>query len=315
MAINWTKEMIEELKVCNNITEFAEKYGMSYNSARTKKKSFEEVKENKVEIVEKEIKVELKDKLEEVNASNIAIIPSLILDMDSLIEKGVDEYLDIVMDKQKEVDLAIIDIRHSLENDFENIDNETKINMCDNTGLLSRKRRFYKDEIAFLSARKEECSAFINFVKDVRKYSESMLDRVYTTRVLKQELGVMTIVNENNSELKSLRAKIQQLEKNVIPQELKDRLLALEKFNLKQQRKAHREAGQPIAIDKLLPNWSDLFNKLDDITKNGIIQELSELRATRNKGKAYVIKEVEDFLLMNDDLPRHLVRVGYFLKK
>lgn len=315
MAINWSKKMIDELKLCNNITEFAEKYGMSYNSARAKKKGFEEVKENKVEIVEKELKVELKDKLEEVNASNIAIIPSLILDMDSLIEKGVDEYLTISMSKQKEIDLSIIDISHALENDYENISNETKINMCDNVGKLRRKRRFYKDEIAFISARKDECTTFINFIKEVRKYSEGMLDRVYTTRVLKEELGVMCITNENNSELKSLRNKIQQLEKNVIPQELKDRLLSLEKFNLKQQRKAHREAGQFIAIDKLLPNWSDLFNKLDAVTKNGIIQELSELRATKNKGKAYIIKEVEDFLLMNDDLPRHLVRVGYFLKK
>lgn len=315
MAINWSKKMIDELKLCNNITEFAEKYGMSYNSARAKKKGFEEVKENKVEIVEKELKVELKDKLEEVNASNIAIIPSLILDMDSLIEKGVDEYLTISMSKQKEIDLSIIDISHALENDYENISNETKINMCDNVGKLRRKRRFYKDEIAFISAREDECTTFINFIKEVRKYSEGMLDRVYTTRVLKEELGVMCITNENNSELKSLRNKIQQLEKNVIPQELKDRLLSLEKFNLKQQRKAHREAGQFIAIDKLLPNWSDLFNKLDAVTKNGIIQELSELRATKNKGKAYIIKEVEDFLLMNDDLPRHLVRVGYFLKK
>lgn len=307
--VRWTEEMLEELKITNSITEYAKKYFISYNTARNKRKELLGVETKVVDIVSEE-KTEV---LEVLQSSEISIIPSVILDIDSLIKNGVQFYLAEQSKELSMLEKAIIDIEHMLEFESDRMDSDKLATLGKNIGTLRRKRRLYKDEKNFLDVHRTDCSHFIKFIKDLKVYSEGACSRSYSTRVLKEELGTVLSVNENNSELISLRERVKELENNnsnSLSREIIDRLLSLEKFNIKQTRKMQREAGQKIALDKLENNWKDMFfKKLDEHTRNGILDDC------RKMYKNVDIEEIREWEIMNDILPTRLVQLNYFVKK
>lgn len=325
--INWTKEMLDELKDTNSITEFARKYGMSYPSASSKRKSLLsdyqhvviEGKKEVIEIIENETVLE--EKLEEVNATTISIIPSIILNIDSLIEKGIKFYLAEVMNNVSTLDKSVSDIEHILEHQYRTLDKDSLATLSRNIGILKKKRRLYKNEYDFLDNNRVNCDSFIKFIKDIRNYSQKICDKRYSTRVLKEELGAVHIINENNSELVYLRDTINKLDKE--NKQLKnnhtntdncyvDRIIRLEKFRIKQERKINREKGNPVWIDKIYGNWKELFEKLDKETKESILKEVYDKYRECN---ILHDKEIMDYIVWNDMLPNTLFIKGYFLKK
>lgn len=214
--INWTDEMFKELLETTNITQFARKWGMSYNSASNKRdilltENKKEVKEE-IEIIDKDEKVTLEKQLEDVNATQISIVPSIILNIDGLIEKGTKFYLSETMNNISTLDKSISDIVHVLEDEYENLNEKDSSILAKNIGMLRVKRRMYKNEYDFLNNNRINCDAFIKFIKDIREYSKKVCDSRYNTRVLKSELGRVRITSENNSELVKLREQVKQLE-------------------------------------------------------------------------------------------------------
>lgn len=322
MAIKWTEEMKEELKNTKNLKTFADKYGMSRESARNKKKELlrliEEVEnDSKSEEVKIEKEVKLKNILEEVNASNISIVPSIILNIDSLIDKGVKFYLVDVVANISALDKSISDIEHVLENSYKTLDNETLAILAKNIGILRSKRRLYKNEYSFLDNNRVNCDYFIKFIKDVESYSQRACDKLYSTKVLKEELGKVHITNVNNSELLKLREKVFQLEKEAKLLNTssnidvyKERLLALEKFRVKQDRKNKRDKREIVAVDNLSSNWKVLFEKLDSTTRKEMLDDCYSLLGDLYKDNS----EVADYIVWNETLPQYLYDKKYFLK-
>lgn len=323
MAIKWNDEMLEELKITNNLVEFTKKYNMSYNSARNKRAILLGLEtEKKVEKSEK-IEIEaisvpnLAEQLEEVNASTISIVPSVILNIDSLIEKGVKFYL---VDVQKEIstlDKAISDVVHIVENQYDELDDANMIELTKNLGKLRRKRRLFKNEHEFLDNHRVECEAFTKFVKEIKNYSQRICDKKYTTRVLKEELGAVHIVNENNSELVALRERIAELEsiKPTNNEAVEDEFLNLVKYKLKMKRKEDREKKNVVAIDLLYPQWRDMFNGMDEQTKKGILFDAYSTYDKCASENVIGSKKVRDYVVWNGVLPRLLFDKGYFIIK
>ena len=323
MAIKWNDEMLEELKITNNLVEFTKKYNMSYNSARNKRAILLGLKMEKEMEKGEKIEVEtilvpnLAEQLEEVNASTISIVPSVILNIDSLIEKGVKFYL---VDVQKEIstlDKAISDVVHIVENQYDELDDANMIELTKNLGKLRRKRRLFKNEHEFLDNHRVECEAFTKFVKEVKNYSQRICDKKYTTRVLKEELGAVHIVNENNSELVALRERIAELEsmKPTNNEAVEDEFLNLVKYKLKMKRKEDREKKNVVAIDLLYPQWRDMFNGMDEQTKKGILFDAYSTYDKCASENVIGSKKVRDYVVWNDVLPRLLFDKGYFIIK
>lgn len=296
--IKWNNEMIEDLKVMK-IKEFAEKYNMSENSARTKLKKINEETNNVVE-VKKEEKIEKEEK-EVINSSELKIIPSVILDINKLISQGVTFYVQESKNEINKYEKMILDLEHTLENNF-NLSNEDKINISENIGIIRRKRRLHKNEVELIEKNKLDCQAFVKFIQIVKDFSSEIDNRVYKTRILKEEIGINLIASENNTMIKELKEKANMNEAVV------QRLLDLEKSNLKFRRKEAREKGQVVAIDKIKPNWKDLMNTLDTQTKQGIIDDAYKMY------KGVDIAEVKDFAVWNSIIPELLLAKGYFLR-
>lgn len=317
MSIKWNNEMIEELVKASNLKEYASKWGMSCVSARNKKKS---LLENTKETLDTEetsnvSNVSLSEKLESVNASQISIIPSVIVNIDSLIEKGVRFYLSDAANNISKLDKAISDVEHILENQYETLDDPTLITLAKNIGILRNKRRIHKNEHDFLDNNRVDCDAFIKFIKEVKNYSQKVCDKMYSTRILKKELGEVHIVNENNSELIYLRERVEELEKIQkcdIDDDAIKRIIALEKFRIKQGRNIKREKGEVVPIDLLVGNWKELFNDMDSETKNGMLKDCYDVYQKSDNIKD---KSVADYVVWNEILPNYLYDKKYFIKK
>lgn len=297
--IKWTDEMIEELKnVKDNkeLKQFSVLYEMSYNTA---KKKFESLQE-KEEVIEtkKEIKVEK----EFENANELKIVPSVILNIDKLIKEGATFYIQESRNRLSKHDKIISDLEHLLEINYDNMTEEECAKISKEIGKNRRKRRLHKNEIELLENNKIDCQNFIKFINTIKEFSSHVDNRVYSTRVLKDELGDKLIVSENNKLIKELKEQVK------ISDDIISRLLSLEKFNLKQNRKCKREKGEVVSIDMLVGNWRELFNELDNETRNGILTD------SYNVYKGVDIKEVKDYIVWNDILPDMLVEKKYFLR-
>lgn len=257
----------------------------------------------------------MNQKLEDVNASQISIIPSVILNIDSLVDKGVRFYLADTANKISTLDKSISDIEHILENQYETLDDSTLITLSKNIGILRSKRRLYKNEHEFLDNNRVDCDSFIKFIKEVKNYSQKVCDKIYSTRVLKEELGKVHIVSENNSELVYLRRRVVELENapkcNMDEATIK-RIIALEKFRIKQSRNMNREKGEIVPIDLLVGNWKELFNDMDSETKKGMLEDCYDIY---QKNDNIQDKSVADYVVWNDILPKYLYNKRYFLKK
>lgn len=317
MAIKWNNEMLEELVEADNLKEYASKWNMSYGSARNKKKSLLGNTNETLNIEETSNvgSISLSEKLESVNASQISIIPSVILNIDSLIEKGVRFYLADTMNSISTLDKAISDVEHILENQYETLDDATLITLSKNIGILRNKRRIYKNEHEFLDNNRVDCDAFIKFIKEVKNYSQKVCDKMYNTRILKKELGEVHIVNENNSELIYLRGRVKELEniqKCNMDEDAIKRIIALEKFRIKQGRNIKREKGEVVPIDLLVGNWKELFNGMDSETKKGMLKDCYDVY---QKNDSIKDKSVADYVVWNEILPNYLYDKKYFIKK
>ncbi|MGL5970533.1 MAG: hypothetical protein ACRCZL_00805 [Cetobacterium sp.] len=316
MAIKWTEEMLDELVGETNTKEFAKKHGMSNSTANYKRgillaeKSQKEAKS----ALERPVEGNLDEQLRGVNASTISIVPSVILNIDSLIEKGVQFYLLEVGKSIRTIDKSISDIVHVIENQYDTMREEDMIAMTKNLGLLRRKRRLFKNENDFLDNHRVECGSFIKFIKEVRVHSQRVCDKLYTMRVLKEELGGMIVCNENNSELVHLRQENENLKLKAdkmieVDSRLEKRMLELEKSNIKQGRNLSRKNGGVPMIDKLELNWKDMFLKrMDEETRVGILGDCN------NSYNGVNMATVKEWVVMNDILPRRLVELGYFIK-
>ena len=275
--ILWTNEMLEELKTAN-LKEFCEKHNMSLPTARNKKKDIEE-----------STKCKVKEVLKEVKASKLEIIPSVILDIDKLIKEGYNFYIANCNNEIKRMENIILDLEHSLEaTDLP--DNEVvKIGRA--IAECRRVRRTYKNEKQFLDSNKQECEHFIKFVKNLKEFSSGVEHYVYKPRVLKDILGDKIQTNQIS-----------------ISSDVIDRLLALEKFQVKQQRINKRNKGELVDIDLLKPNYQNLFRKLDTETQQAIIKDCENIYSGVD------IPQIKEYIVINQILPAQLYKLGYFLK-
>lgn len=305
--VRWTEEMLKEIKETKSVSRFAKENGISYSTAKRKQDELLGVVSKKVE--------KLKEVEEDnVNTTEISIIPSIILDIDSLIKNGVQFYLVEQGKKLSEIDKSISDIEHVLELQSDELNNSDLATFGKNIGILRKKRRLYKNEKEFLDKFRMECGQFIKFIKELKSYSQTVCDKKYNTRVLKEELGKVHITNENNSELLTLRDRVKELEsKPTIDINIEDSMLRLEKFRVKQQRKNDRESGRVVHVDKLDSGWVNMFSQLDDITRNEILTEAYKEYTSRDR--CVNLKTVKDYIVWNEILPKMLYDKKYFLKK
>lgn len=333
--VKWTDKMINELKYTKNPTVISKKYKIGYETARRKLieitgvKTLTELKDKKdnKQIVKKEIIKEkniIENEKEDIKEEKIEYkfmnnINKIVIDVDALKNKGINFYL---TDSRKEIgnyDKQISDYRHALENSYDILNIEELAQISKNIGSLSRKRRLFKNEIEFIDNHRTETQGFLDFLEEIDKEARKIDNKLYSTRILKEDIGHIVITSENNDMLKDLENENKKLKKRIndlenspmeyIPQDVKDRLYNLEKFNLKETRKKQREKGQDIAIDHLKQNWRELFNsELDDLTKNGIINDCYAKYSGVN------IKEIRDLDVWNRIIPEYLVEKKYFIK-
>lgn len=324
--IEWTNEMDNYLMSMGvTLKHFSEMYGVSVTSVHARKNYLLgklASDDDEVAIVQdkKEIdKVEeVKEKEEqELNSTLLKIIPSVLLDVDSLIEKGSKFYVTDVRNKISESDKALEDCIHILESNYDSMTNEDKLEVTNNIGLLRRQRRVYKNEHEFLENNKYDCDSFIKFIKELKQYSEKVCNNIYRPRVLKQQLGTRIIVSDNNAELKALKEKVSELEAK--QHEVKDNntlqyLIKLEKYKVKQTRAEKRAKGDRVPIDELVTGWREEFNnKLDEQTKKAILGDCYAIY--RKDEERPMFKELEDLVVWNEILPHQLMVKEYFLKK
>jgi hypothetical protein len=193
------------------------------------------------------------------------------------------------------------------------------LKLTKNVGKLRRKRRLIKNEYSFLDNQRVDCEAFIKFIKEVRSYSLRVCDKKYTTRVLKEELGKVQICNSNNSELITLRERVAELEsqKEKVPvgTEIEDEFLSLVKYKIKSKRKEDREKKIVVPIDKLYPQWREMFNSMDEETKVGILADAESSYNKCSRENVMGSKKVKEHVIWNDVLPRILYNKGYFIIK
>lgn len=323
--------MISELMYTKNPTVIAKKYKIGYETARRKLmevagvKSMLELKDKEeVKQVVKEIPKQIEtieEPKEIIECKFMNNIKKIIVDVDALKNKGINFYL---TDSRKEIgnyDKQISDYRHALENSYDTLDDLELAQISKNIGSISRKRRLFKNEIEFIDNHRTETQGFLDFLSEIDKEAKKIDNKLYSTRILKEDIGHVVITSEHNdllvdleNENKELKQKLNNIERipnqNTIPQDVKDRLYSLEKFNLKEKRKRQREKGQPVAIDYLKQNWKDLFNsELDDLTKNGIIKDCYDKYTGVN------IKEIKDLEVWGTIIPEYLVEKQYFLKE
>lgn len=275
--IIWTKEMIENLKTME-LKEFCEQYKMSIPTARNKKKELEEKAKNVIS-----------NNLKEVRASKLEIVPSVILDLDRLISEGYNFYTSNHNNEIKKLENMILDFEHILE--ANNVEDDEAIKIARSIAECRRIRREYKNEKQFLESHKSECDSFISFIKNLKTFSESVEHYIYKPRVLKDVVGEKINVNQKS-----------------LSQDAIDRLIYLEKANIKQLRQIKRSKGLLVEIDFLKNNFADLFKKMDVETQNSIIKECEELYTGVD------IPQVKEFLIYNDILPIVLYKHKYFLK-
>lgn len=228
--------------------------------------------------------------------------------MDKLINSGVKFYLVDVMKEISTLDKTISDLAHTLESQYDVMSTLDLASVSQNIGLLRRKRRVYKDEHEFLDTHRVECESFIKFVKTLKDYSVRLDNRVYSPRVLKEELGKQIITNPNNAELESMRDRLDTLTAECGA--MASRMLALEKYRVKQDRANQRARGEFPAIDLLKADWQNQFNQVDSVTRKGILYDCYKL----HQEKGLSDKATLDYLVFQETLPMKLVELGYFLR-
>lgn len=346
--VKWTDKMINELIYTRQPKLISKKYNMGYETARRKLleiadvKSLAELKEKKGSLkkydeelnkVEKEPKSTI-EKQESQNKEELSKkkedttevieifdkIKSILLDINSLYNKGISFYTVDNRNKLSEFDKVISDYQHILENEYDKLDINELSKISENIGIICRKRRIVKNEFDFLQNNRTECQGFIDFLKKIDLHINKIENKVYNTKILKEEVSPVVVVNSNNAIIKDLeteneklKIEIEELKKNTnylqTNDDIKKRLLELEKMKLKEDRKRQREKGEKISIDYLHSNWKEMFNaELDDITKNGIINDCY------SKYSGINIKEVRDYNVWNKIIPDYLYSKKYFLK-
>lgn len=358
--VKWTEKMINELVYTKEPKLIAKKYKIGYETARRKlleikqvksllelrekktslktyNKNIKQTKDETTKTIETEEKKDLninekqeinkiKNETEKETENKIEMfenINKIIVDVNELKKVGINFYIVNSRKKIGNYDKQFSDYRHILEASYDQLNEEELVEISKNIGKVSRKRRLFKNELDFIDNHRIETQGFLDFLELINKTIQKNNDKIYSTRILKEDIGHVLITTENNSLLKTLedenkelKNKINEIENNeiktitVIPDDIKNRLYSLEKFNLKEKRKKQRENGEPVAIDNLKSNWRDLFNQeLDDVTKNGIIQDCY------SKYSGVNIKEIRDLEVWGTIIPEYLVEKKYFIKE
>lgn len=321
--IVWTKEMEEELLETKNCTQFSKKYNIGYNTSRRKlmtllgvnslKSLYPKAEENSVEDLVKAEEPLIQE------CKMFENIKRIIVDIDALKKKGINFY---IADSRKQIsnyDKQFSDYRHALETSLETLTDKELIQISKNIGIIGRKRRVYKTEMEFLDNNRVETQGFLDFLRKIDEETRKLDNKIYSTKVLKEEMESVVIVSKNNDLLKDLEDENKKLQTKIlefqngysqaIPEEVRTRLYNLEKFNLKEKRKKQREKGQLVAIDKLKSNWKELFfSELDVLTRNGIMEDCYAKYTGVNMDE---IKELE---MWGTIIPEYLYEKKYFLK-
>lgn len=321
--IVWTKEMEAELLEMKNCTQFSQKYNIGYNTSRRKLMALLGINSLKaLSLKEEKASAENLVKTEDPLPQECKMfenIKRIIVDIDALKSKGINFY---ITDSRKHIsnyDKQFSDYRHALETSLETLTDKELIQISKNIGIIGRKRRVYKTEMEFLDNNRRETQGFLDFLRKIDEETRKLDNKVYSPKVLKEEMDSIIIVSKNNDLLKDLEDENKKLQNKIlesqngyyqaIPEEVRVRLYNLEKFNLKEKRKKQREKGQLVAIDKLKSNWKELFfSELDDLTRNGIMEDCYAKYTGIN------IDEIKELEMWGTIIPEYLYEKKYFLK-
>lgn len=225
---------------------------------------------------------------------------NVISDFNKLRVIGYEDYVAETIKMLSETDRHLSDLMHLIEiNGEEDVDSNE---MMRNIKLLRRKRRIVKNEMEFLTANANDCIATIRFLYNANKYSETVRDKIYNTRVMKEELGKILITSPHNNELDELRRKVKELEAQLKSKGSSNNIYDGE-IILKNITK------EPTLY--LRENWSVMFHNENKAYRDAVVTEAYKAFYKELGDEAYE-KPLMDFLVWQEFVPRILMtRVKY----
>lgn len=306
----FSNELLKRIAQGEKLKKLSEEFDISVATLYRKKKELEGankvVEKVKEEIVEnKEVKVEEKEETIQDKLN------SVFTDFEKYQKEGTKFYIPFVKGLIKNSEKSIMDLEHILESKVNSLSENELSNISKQIAKFRIERRGYKNEVVFIEQYEDKINSFIEFIDIVEQYSRDRKNAIYSMRALKN-IGEI-LIPDHNLEIMELRNKVKELEKNTVNQNITDRLLWLEKQNIKTQRVFERKEQGFTAIDKLVQNYQEEFNKLDNETRTGILTDCyNEYNSAPNTVK---IKAVADYVVWNDILPKKLYDLKYFLKE
>lgn len=221
-------------------------------------------------------------------------LEDVVVNVDNLIELGLDKYLENSKNNIVESSQKIVDLLHVLEADEGfNLTDEEYLNIAKELAKLRRLRRRYKNEVNFLEHNVELVNSYITLTQKVYTFNKMVCNRVYTPKALKEEIGGSILVGNRT---------------NIISQEIEDRLISLEVASLRKGRRDARAKGKVVPIENLRQTWRADFYNLPEETRLEILAEAND----KYDGIEYA--PVKELHLWGRIIPKIIYDRGLFLR-
>lgn len=248
--IKWTEKMIETLKVSKNLSEFARDNRISVSSARNKRNELFPPAKPVVEQVSEQTSSEAD--IGVLDGLATLYIPSIISDVNKLVEFGVANYIQDIANNICVEDNKLSDVLHYIEIKGDEISDEEKLKIFKEIQIIRHNRRVYKNESELFTKTKGNANGFVNFIKHLWEIDKRAGNKLYITRVMKSVFGEH-IIKDGHEYL------LDRVDSNVIT--AVDRKMDIKRVQeiLADFRKSQRMKNEIVAIDKLRNCWKSVF--------------------------------------------------------